>query len=115
MTIRIIAVTMIIIIAPPPIAHAQMMLKFKVSGEFGSMQLVVFSDVFVKQVGATVYTVPGELGFMQSSSINDSTFVGQVGSTLYTVPVTVIDDPLLTHSENNVTKSLAILVPTGLV
>lgn len=104
------------ITTPPPNAHAQMMFKFKVPDEFRCVQSVTFSDLsLVKQVGVTVYTVPGELEFMQSSSINDSNFVGQVGSTVYIVPVTVIDDPLPIHEEKNVTKSSAVLVPTGLV
>ena len=54
-----------------------------------------------------VLSVLGESGTTQSSSVSDSTFVGQVGSTLNTVPVTVMDDPLLTHEEKNVTKSSA--------
>ena len=58
-----------------------------------------------------VLSVSGELGTTQSSSVSDSTFVGQVGSTVNTVPVTVMNDPLLTHEEKNVTKLSAEYVP----
>ena len=105
MIVRTIAVV-VIITTPPPSALAQMMFMY-VSDEFRSIQSVVFSDLsLVRQVKA---------GFMQSSSVKESIFVGQVGSTVYTVPVTVMNDPLLTHSERKATKSSAVLTPIRLV